>query len=383
MAFAAAADTQFSPYAASQLQYDSNVFALPSRDAAAAQDGDPTRADTVQRYRAGVDARYRWGRQALRGSVEGRHFDYWHFGRLDHDEYTVTGGLDWVAASAVGGALEFSQERRMAPFLDRNSTELTMETDRSGRGHFDLALNPEWSVRAGFDIHRLDSPLPAYPGFALDENAGDLALRYLGAGKLALGLYTEYVEGGYSGVPDAAEFRQATADLTADYAVSGVSEISARLGYSQRQSRNGGGGGDVSGTTGSLEYRRHFSVKTSGDLQVFRRISSYVGGTNSVVDTGAGLGFRWEPDVKLAISPTYTWTQSVYHGLAVGSSAAAGRRDHFQDARLDLDFRALPWLSIRPFARYRVRGSNSSANAFNEAMAGIDIVARLGTAPAR
>ena len=62
-------------------------------------------------------------------------------------------------------------------------------------------------------------PLPQYPDFHLRETWGSAAVEYLGIAKLTAGLQADYVSGVYSGMADATQYHQDSAEFTAAYSV--------------------------------------------------------------------------------------------------------------------------------------------------------------------
>ncbi len=373
----AGAEVHIVPYVATQAEYNSNVFDLSSPSQAIVENGEARRDDMVLRYLGGAAASYQMGQQKLHGAIEGRRFNYEHFNQLDHDEYLLDGGLDWALSSDLDGALDYRQERRMASFADRNTSQLVLERDRAAAAKVNLKLTPEWLLQGGVKNHQLDSPIQGIPMFGLSENSANAALSYLGFGTLSAGLYAEYLRGEYRGVPGANKFDQTTLDLTAAYSISGLSDINAKLGYTQRKDQQSGTG-SVSGYTGSLTYSRKLSGKTAANVQLFRRISSYTAGASSVVETGASADVNWRPTLKLAVSLDYSLTNSTLQGQGVSGTNESNRRDQYQITTLKTTYQALEWLWIEPFASYENRDSNIEIDGFNTAIVGINIRISFG-----
>ena len=370
----AAAQLQIMPQVSAQAAYDSNVFALSSPEQALAQNGDSRRSDTVYRYTAGVGADYQWDIQRAFADIEGRRMQYEHFDRINHDEFLLSGGLDWHLGQAIDGVLDYRQERTMAAFADVQSGQLTMQRERKAGATFNAIVVPEWRVESGVHNHHLELPLPATPSYALNENSVDAAIKYLGVQKLSAGLAVEYLWGSYDGGVSRDEFNQETAELTAKYVVSGLSSIGARLGYTRRTGQ-AGNTERVSGFTGSLAYSRRLSGKTSLDGEVFRRVNSYVAGANAVVDTGARIGAQWQPTYKITADLSYDWTDSTFQDTG---GANSGRRDRYQSVRVSLGYQPLQWLSIKPFVGYQDRHSSIESDGYNEFTAGLLVVLRSG-----
>lgn len=381
---AARAELTTVPYGAAQYEYDSNVFALSSRADARALDGSGRRADEVLRAIAGLETSYQWDRQKLRAQAEGRRLIYQHFDQLDHNEYLLGAGLDLKLFTSAEGTLDFRQERRQVAYADRQTTQRELERERDASGDFKVLVAPEWRVDAGARTRKLDSPLPLFPGFGLTETYGSLGLDYLGVSKVTAGVLVEYGEGSFRGVPDAASYRQETAEATATYAASGLSAFNAKLGYTRFENiggnggAGGGGAGQSSGFAGSLGYTRTVSAKTDLNLQAFRRTESYSAGANAVTDTGFSVGGNWRPTDKLAAAVNYEYVRSSYQILGSTTGAtASGRRDHGQATSLSLSYQMLRWLALRTFGEYRARTSNTAFESYNEAIAGAELRLRF------
>ena len=373
-----AAALDFHPYAASQYEYNSNVFSLSSRAQAIAHDGTAARADTDWRSVAGADTALAWGQDRLSATAEGRRQIYDRFSSLDHDEYLLAGAFDWKAFGNSDGTLSARQERRMASFADRISTQLALERDRTATATYNLNLAPQWRIETDAGMHRLDSPLPGFPLFSLNEDSGDVALKYLGLGPLVAGAKGTYINGRFRGVPDSPGYVQLTGVLTFTYTVSGLSDFDGNAGYTRFTSHGGGAeAGTVEGVSGGLGWTRHLSAKTEADARVFRRIDSYVAGADVVIDDGADAGFHWQANTEISLAANYEWAYSAYRALAAGQASGSDRRDHYQASSLALSYLPRPWLTLRVFGNYYDRGSNISVDSFNQALAGLELRLRL------
>ncbi len=369
----ALAGYQLTPYASVTAEYNSNVFDLPNAQVARAENGDDQLADTVLRYLAGAEGALPLRKQKLRALIELRRLDFLHFGRLDHNEYLFGTGLDWRLLSTLDGALDYRQERRMASFADRTTTALALETERITSGSANLVINPEWRLESGLRLRSLDSPLPAFPDFALKENSISLAAKYLAIDKLVAGVFTEYMSGKFEGVPAAGKFHQESIELVADYTLSEISKVAAKLGYTRR---NDDAGGTVSGLTGMAAYHRDLTGKTSADVQIFRRVRSYVGGASSVVESGIGTALAWRATEKIAVAGAAEWVHSTYEDAAP-SSGMSQRKDDYETLSVKVNYLPRPWLALRPYTGYRVRNSNLDRDDFHTAIVGLEVEARF------
>lgn len=367
------------PYASAQSAYHSNLFALSSSEQVQGADGEPDadggRSDVVTQFLAGVDAQLRISNQTLRATVEGRHLMFDRYDRLDHDEYLLNGGLDWRLSSILDGMLNYRQERSMASFADRNSTALNLELERVASASLNLAVHPDWRLESGVRQRDLEAPLDNFSGFGVEETSVNAAIKYLGEETLTVGLFGEHTDGEFKGTTDADEFEQQTAALTASYVLSGLSRLGAEIGYTRRQD-DSSERGDLSGVTGALSYQREISGKTSVIAQVFRRVGSYTGGASAEKQTGARVGLTWKPTDRIIVTGAYERGESELQET-LAASAEPDRQDDLQVAILQLSYRILPWLALRPFGIYEERDSSSALDSFHATTAGVELLARF------
>ena len=370
---AAFALAKFSPYAFGGATYHSNVFYFSGDDEARVFTGDDRQDDRIVHYGAGLDLAYEWGQQKLHASGLARQLDFGHFEQLDHDEYAFDLGFAWKLGSAVDGSFDYDQERRMAPFAERNSTELVLETAREGAARFNLAVTPEWRIESGLIASELQSPLPEFPDFALEEETVALAVKYLGAGLAAWGLASEYGQGEFRGVPGGGDFDETKLELTMDYTVPDLTGLSARAGATRRDA---GIGDPRTEFTGALGYYRQLSAKTVFKTGVFRRVESFVGGPTAVLETGAELELNWQASDKTSVFGSYEYAHGEFQQAFADSPG--DRIDRTHTVALNLSYKALPWLSIRPNLRHQRRASNVDLESHRASIGGIEFEIRFG-----
>jgi hypothetical protein len=289
----------------------------------------------------------------------------------------------------VDGSLVYEQSHIMESLADTLSEQLELQTDRSATGTARILITPEWRFDVVPSWHELDSPLPLYPQFGLQENAGAVALDYLGISKLVAGLKVKYTDGSFHDILGATRYHQTTSELTADYAVTGLSAFTGELGYTTRTSSlvnpadeaiigtEGGVIGRTDAVTGSLGLRRQLSVKTRVTLTLFREVDSYVAGANSEIGTGADLALTWEPDVKFSVALHYRQeTQSIQGGLVI-ANGFVDRTDHPRIGQLEVKYHITKWLTLRPYYTRDERTSNLAEANYTSNIVGIDLTARF------
>jgi hypothetical protein len=372
---AAVADGTLTPYAAEDIEYNTNVFDIPSGSAAPLGKHGPTYADTFFEERAGVEGTYLIDQERFFGTAEFRRFDYQDLTELSHNEELFDGGLKWKLSRLLDGTVEYRHEQRMVQFQDVTaSTSLILETENTANLAFNVNVTPEWRLETAAKDHVLDSPRNDVPGLSLHEDSVREGLRYLGVTNLSAGVDAGYLEGKYRNDPLALtpNYHQFSANLAAAYTVSGLTNFNGTLGYTKRVDPTNAG---LSGITGSLGYLHSLSGKTSLSVLVNRELSTYLTTGGNEIDTTASTSLNWQVTYKIGLKAGYGYTLSKYPENPDGALFIE-RTDHFQTANVEATYQVLHWLSIRPYARYQTRHSNVPLNSFNSNMVGVELLVK-------
>jgi hypothetical protein len=100
----------------------------------------------------------------------------------------------------------------------------------------------------------------------------------------------------------------------------------------------------------------------------------------TTIDTGVGLTLNWQPTLKLGLGLNVTYRESEFPDQpAFGSTE--DRKDEYWVSTFDINYQALRWLLIHPYARYETRDSNDPFYPFDNTVAGIEF--RVGLQPAQ
>jgi hypothetical protein len=375
LSFASAAGSAvpvFDPYGGVVIENDSNLFAVPSNAPVKDPHGVPRLSDTFETYRAGVNINYLFGRQQAYATFEGRELQYDHFTNLDHSEYLVKLGLDWKLASRFDGIFDVRREKKIIAFADANLTQLEVQTDQLVEGTFNFALTPEWRLETQGNLHTLNYPIAASPDFRLHEGVEGVGIKYLGIANLAYGIEASHVDGTYQGVPGSSGYKQNTYQLAAKYTVTSVTRFNGAVGYTDRTIQ--GVSSTVSGVTGLFGYERQITGKTSVNLKIERAVNSYYTAVGSEIDTGGTALVNWQATPKIALALSYQRVRSAFQGDSLQSSLTLGRKDNASNSGLEVKYRPLRILLIRPYVRRQVRSSTIAQFSYNDTQLGVEFV---------
>jgi len=373
LAHLARAEGVLTPYAAEDIEHNTNLFYLPSGDPAPAGKHGTSFGDTFFEERAGLDGTYFLDQQKFFGTAEFRRFDYDNFTYLSHNEELFDGGLKWKLNQAFDGQIEYKHEQRMVEFQELNqSTVLILETENTGTALFNIYVTPQWRLETLAKDHLLDSPRADIPGLSLHEDSIQQGLKYLGVSNLAAGVEAEYLDGKYNHDPSALnpDYHQISGSLAATYEISGLTHFNGTVGFTRREDPTTSG---LSGITGTLGYQHAITPKTSFTLQLNRALATYVTTGGNEIDTSAAALINWQATYKILVKAGYSYTDSKFPE-APEAGGSADRIDHFQTANVELTYQVLHWLSIRPYARYQTRHSSQSIYTFNGNIVGVELL---------
>jgi hypothetical protein len=251
------------------LTHDSNVYRIPS---------GPSDNFSSTSLLAGFDQPI--SRQRVFGSASVSVNRYQEEDRLNNTSYSLNAGLDWETIEHLSGNVNTSIGRSLtaptalagAPTPIRNTAQ-TRNFDATARWGGVSLLTLEGTV--GWS--RVDYSAPESVQSESSQSRGGLTLYYAPGGPLRVGVGGHVVRSRTpQGVFDPATgtFVSTTstarsADLHADYRLTGILSTSARLSYT-KQTSSGAGDLAFSGLTGSLSVAWQPTGKTSLNLLAAR-----------------------------------------------------------------------------------------------------------------
>jgi hypothetical protein len=374
------AETDFVPYGKLGYEHDSNIFAFPSAGPDIPPDAPTAQADSRASFVAGADVSGQYAQQRLTAKVEGRRFLYDRLSDLNHYESLANGELNYQIGSRVDGVVRARIEKRMAAFTDRVSSTLAIETEKASFATIRFLLTPEWSFQPDAGRRDLDSPQRFYPDLRLREDTYGAVLAYAGLGRMRVGLEGVHLSGVYTGVTGVPSVSQSLLQLTADYQVTGLSSFRGAIGHTRRE--QGIDANKISAATGMLGYRRQVTGKTAISIEFSRAVNSYITAGSSEIDTRGYISIDWEVTRRLGVVASHTQTRGKFVGDILPGANVQGRRDRFGTTRINLEYKALRALSIKPYFQYRNRNSNDPTLVFSGTLVGVELVTqRFGNPP--
>jgi hypothetical protein len=388
--------------ATGQYQYNSNVFDLQR-----GYGGLHDLSDHYFAYGAGLDLNEQISQQNIYLRGTDTEYDYDRFSTLTHNEYNADAGWLWKVGQEANGSIDVTRARTMVPFTEIVSVVMSLEIDQRESASAGFLITPEWRIDFNGYKDEVQEPLPAegQPNLEFNNSGGGVLLSFLGAGEWVANANVIYQRGDYSGAslaptgrsgllhtlflqhlnasttPPVADaygffgpaFTQWTESIGATYSPAGqgagVSTFDFAIGRTARSSPYGVD--DDSGTTGHLDYNRQLTGKTSVSLALDRDILNYIAGAGGDISSSASLTGIWKATFKTSFDVGYNL---VYARLLGQGLAATTRGDHLQFATLTINYTALPWLAISPYADYQTRRSNFYGANFNASIFGVSVL---------
>ena len=378
---AAMAQAAFTAYVSPQYEYNTNVFDL-SAGVPVTGTNDTRHGDSDLVSRGGLIGDYLAGRQDFYVNIDAANYKYQHFTELDRDEYAAAAGWRWVVVRDLTGTFDVSRTKFMVPFsaLLTQTGQLVLETVQKESAAVQYQFNPDWRIDGSVFRRREEAPIPNAPQLNLTDTAVSTTLTYTRNARLTGGANFTYDTGKYDqGVANLApNYHEISVSGVANYAAKGLSSFSGLLGYTKRSSLTGTN--DVSSVTGSLEYKRQLTGKTSMDLNISRSVNANITNTGSEVDTMVGGSLTWQATYKLSAALAYSWTNRYLpdqNGLPGEQIQVGGSRtDNTQYVGLNLDYQILRWLDIKPYFNYQTRSSNAQFGDYNATVVGVTVTAK-------
>jgi hypothetical protein len=380
---ASALTLELKPSVHAEVRYDDNIFRASETPGA----GAATKlGDTLSQYGAGARLSLRHSLQSLELRGEFDQVDYAEQSQLDHQRYRLATearlayGADWRAD------LKAERRRRLENFAYRDDTQPGFVRLDTASAELRYALTPRWSASAKADRYASRASLLSSQDYDLTETGVEVGGQYRRDGYSSLGLYLRQVEGEFpsrvvvAGDGREKDYTQRSLILRAGYTPSGLSDLAAQLGYTQRRHTQAEVE-DFSGFTGRLAYSRRLSGRTRLKAEVYRDLF-YVEEVNAnyVENLGLSLSADWRYSAKLALATAVQRVQSDYRGSSGIASLGEPRSDDLLSVSLGADYQPFYRFSILPEYRYERRGSNALNSDYSDSIVGVDFSYRYGAA---
>jgi hypothetical protein len=367
-------------------QYDTNARQLASIESPPPSEGSIARDDASTYVTASVNATV-GGEGPLRAGlgVSYTHSESMRLETLDHDDYSVSAGVDWRPSQVFDMSLLATQDRLPLGLADVGGNESAPQTTQRYQGVLRLRPTPRWQLSLTPGWNETRTRLPEADDFLLRETGAIASVEFLGAGRLVPGISAARLEGKYSGVVNPTRYTQQVVHGTLGYRLTEVTAFSLEAGQTWRDthlrepSTDPGAlanEGSNSAFTGSLSAFRQLTAKTSVNLNVFRNFQLYEGGVNLSIGTGFRAGVNWAATAKVGVTLDATHTWSTIDNVEFGG-VPIKRKDLVRTYSFGVNYRATRAVSFSTSLTRNVRRSEVWSDQYNSTIANVALSVRF------
>lgn len=319
-----------SPYyagASASVTRDSNVY----RARSGSEQSDTV---TATGLRLGLDQTF--GRQRAIVDASADHLRYSRANDLNHNEYALTGRLDWETIERLSGLVAASSSQTLYRDTSRTSASQTLLRTQNATFQARLGVVTQWSFDAGASAGRTRYSSSAYRSSNLDQQAYSAGVRYSPSPDLSTRVGLRHTNGEYPNYSStrADEIRRNDIDLGLTLRPSGASTLDMQLSRT-RETHSVVTVRDTSSWTGALGWNWKASGKSSISARLSRdsSVGAYGDLGLAISDTSdarqrdaLSLSTRWEATGKLRIDTSLGYARRTLDDALVSTLTSTAQR---------------------------------------------------------
>lgn len=358
-------DDKLTPFVQEKVTRDDNVFRLSKNVDPVAAIGSTDAGDTYYTTSLGINLDAPVSRQRFQAGYTFNATRFKHFTDLDFNGHDGRAMWLWQLGNDLSGQIGYTDNLALAPFAYTQSS--TPDPLRTRQAFLNAAylVTPRWRVQAGGGAFQQKNGDAALQSNDITITSGDANLAYVTPANTSLGLSVRVEEGRYPnrtfvpGSPFDDSYRQASAGLIADWTVTGVSHLVARVSRLSRRYPNTPQV-DFDGNTAVVEYDWKVTGKLSLTGVLRRDISPFPDIQSSFVLVRGGT-VRPVLTVTEKIDVSGLLDYSIWEYLGdpgLVSGGAAGRVDHVLTAAASLTYKPIRSISLQVSVQRESRASN-------------------------
>jgi exopolysaccharide biosynthesis operon protein EpsL len=356
-------DGKLTPYVEEKVTRDDNVFRV-SKNVSLAQAMVPTFGDTYYTTSLGINLDAPLSRQRFQAGYSFIATRFNQLTDLDFNGHDARAMWLWQLGNDLSGQLGYTDNLALAPFAYTQSS--TPDPLRTQQAFLNAAylVTPRWRVQAGGGTFQQTNGNATLNPNDITITSGDANLAYVTPANTSIGISGRVEEGRYPnrtfvpGQPDDS-YRQASAGVTADWTVTGVSHVVARVARLSRRYPNTPQV-DFDGNTAVIEYDWKVTGKLAFIGVLRRDISPFADIASSFVLVRGGtvrpvLTVTEKVEVSGLLDYSI-WDYLGDSGLVTG--AVLGRVDHVLSAAASLTYKPVRSISLQLTVQRESRTSN-------------------------
>ena len=349
--------------------YDDNVLRLPSNVSPAQVGvGDRSRGSMIYRAYAAANAKVPVGRQEFEVNLIGNAYKVSEYSYLDYTALNGNAAWKWQAGERWSGVAFYEHVKAIAPFIDFTPVAQNLRTLDTARVTAEYWLHPSWRPYVGATwTDARSSYAPLQPGDT-QIYAGDIGLKYQGAGENNIRGFVEYSRGEFpnriAGDPFGTEYDQYDFGVDTLWFLTDRTNLYGKVAYTDRQ-YPGASSRDFNGPTGNLTFNWGLTGKTAVRFDLRREIGLWEDiATRYYITEVAGITPTWDITAALRLEASYEHWRRNYP--TEGVTALPEREDTLDFARVQVRWTpSRSWL-LRLGYQWSTRDSNFPLVDFND-----------------
>lgn len=344
---AADEDDGFTPYVRGHYGYDSNLFRLHDEQQALAVLGRSDLGESFYSLAAGLDARLKLSRQAIRAHAEFSRTQFDTYRALDYGGRDLRLSWDWLAGNRLSGTVGLAETLVQASYA--NVQQPVANLVRTRRGFFEGAVRVDtpWRLLYGLERTQNDND-PAQRAQDATTDRAKAGVEYQTAKGSTLAFLSRYTDGRYPNPQTIGaltvdnDYRQWDNGVEMGWAPTAKTRLAGALNYTRRNYD------DVpqrsfSGVTGLLALDWMVGGKTTLKASLHRDIGATDYTTASyALNNGVALGADWQATPKLALTTQLRYDHVDYAGEpGIAIAGQAERSDRLTTMHAGVEYAVL------------------------------------------
>jgi exopolysaccharide biosynthesis operon protein EpsL len=324
---------------------DDNLLRAPSDEEARAALGVTRESETIRRVQVGVEGKIKPGRQTFTGKASVNDNRYNKFHELNHYGWDAEGRWDWQAGNNWSGEVGFSNNRQINNFTELRVPKKDLVTRQRAHASAAYQFHPDWQILGGVAREDLKHSDSGQRVFNRKEDSIDIGLRYTTKAGNSITLQAK----GISGKPEPRdlgtgtlannEYRQTELNVLSEWALTGHTRLSTRLGYARRRYEEFSSR-DFSGIAGRATLTWSPTDKTDIAVSAWRELEPVEDLTASdALSRGWSISPAWRATEKITVQGFLARQKRDHEGA--GRTSIDQRKDKLQTAGIGITYRPL------------------------------------------
>jgi len=359
------------------VNYDSNVFRLPSGTDPQLVIGKAGKSDRIRLVSLGIDIDKKYSNQELQLDAKVTNNKYNAFSILDYNGTTYKAAWNWSLTSKLSGTISDVRTQTLNSFADIQTNTRNLNTDDSRRLNGDWWMQSDWHVLFAAAIDGSSNSLTTINSLSYRNQTGELGLKYAPATNNSIALISRNIKGSYiNGSPDYVAlidtgYRERQDDLQINWQLTDKSGLNGNLMNVKRRyplfvER------DYDGLQGGISYAWGMTDKTHLNTSINRSINSWFDTSSSyyVTDT-VSLSPAWQISSKTDMHLVLSRNLSSYRGAVIAN--ALTRQDVNQSIEIGAGWSPQRAVTFSASVQHTWRDSNFMAYGFSDNIASLSV----------